>query len=136
MSRTGCCIDITISTKFLALCKEFCRNSEAKPSYLFAQGLQFLLVHKVPYPLHIIPICHNAMLQWVSDFEQAPQFLCPFPNKHVSLKSPGQDPHVLWSADERRKVTFGRIFTGKTSSYGTAAVVKDDGSIMECFGHI
>ncbi len=53
--------------------------------YLFTQRLQFLLIHKLPYPLHIIPVCHYAMFQWISDLQQPPQFFCSFPYKYIAF---------------------------------------------------
>ena len=44
-------------------------GTRCRQPYLLAHSFQLLLVHPLPYPLHIIPVCDNTMLQRILNFE-------------------------------------------------------------------
>lgn len=54
--------------------------------YLFTERLELFSVDVVPYQLHIIPICDDAMLQGVLDLQQSSQLLCSFSNECVAFQ--------------------------------------------------
>src|ERR1700712_5270965 len=55
-------------------------------TYIFAQCFQPFCINVLPYPLHVIPVCDNPMLQGVVYFEEPPNFaLCASSDEYVSF---------------------------------------------------
>ena len=55
-------------------------------TYLLTRSLQPLRIDKLPDPLHIIPIRHDAVLERIPDLQQSSQLLRPLPNEHIPLQ--------------------------------------------------
>jgi hypothetical protein len=124
--RTGCC-------RTRQLLRALCQRGMAI-AYLLTQRLQLVSINVLPDPLHILPIRHDPMLEWVLYLQQPPQLLRSVPNERISLQPSRQHPQMLRSADEGREVALGQILSSISSSDGAAAVVDDDGRVVKV-GH-
>ncbi len=102
--------------------------------YLLTQRLQLIRIDILPYPLHILPIRHYPMLQRIFDLQQPSQFLRSVSDERIPLQSSCQYPQMLRPPHEGREVAFRQILTSVSGSNGTAAVVDDDGGVVEV-GH-
>ena len=75
------------------------------------------------------------MLQWILDFQQSSKLLCFWSDEDVPFQSSGQDPEMFRPTDEGWKIAFGKILAREACSYGSTAIVEDDGCIMD-FCHV
>jgi len=103
-------------------------------SYLLTQRLKLVRINILPNPLHIIPVRDNAMLEWIPDLEQTPQFLRPVADEDVAFQTACEDARVFGPADEGGEEAFGQVFAGVACADGAAAVVDYDGRVVEV-GH-
>lgn len=104
-------------------------------THLFAQRLELLGIDVLPYALHIVPVGDNAVLERIADLEQPPQLLRSLADEDVSLQSSSEHAQVFRPPDKRREEAFGSIFTREPGSDGAAAVVEDNGRVVQCVAH-
>jgi hypothetical protein len=107
----------------------------AGTTHVFADRLQFLRVHVLPYPLHIVPICDYAVLERVVDLEQPPILLRLWSDKHVTFQRSRHCPYMFWPADEGGEETFGHILPRESSSNRAAAVVEHNRCVVQSRTH-
>ena len=79
--------------------KRWLERKAAFATHLLAKRPQLFSVHPIPYPFHIIPVCHNPMLHRVFNLEETPKFLSSPAYEHVSFQGAGHDAYMFGSPD-------------------------------------
>ena len=106
-----------------------------RATHVFADCLQLVCVYILPYPLHVLPVCDNAVLQRVVDLEEAPILLCLRADENITLERARHCPYVFRPANKRGKVAFRRVLPCKARANGAAAIIEHDGRIVESGAH-
>lgn len=99
-------------------------------THIFADSLQAFRVDILPYPLHVIPVCDDAVLQGIIDLEQPPILLRLRSDEQIPLQCACHCPYMFRTANVGREEAFGYVFACESGSDGATAVVDDYGGIV------
>merc|ERR1712051_1079730 len=81
----------------------------------------------MPDLLHVIPVGHDAVLNWVLELEDAPLGLGLVSNIDLLLSHAGHYSFVLGAADNRGEDGPGRVISGKSGLAHAGAVINNEG---------